>query len=222
VTANTELSMVVASPDAAAELAHMLDPLGQLFGAAPVHAPGGMVRLADPWGASIALAAPFPGERGCRGAVHLHADRSRLQDAATFSRFVRTMHHRSDDLRRLMGTNPRCRRLGPLPQGLVDRVSRADFGEMSWTEARGCLRGVDLSKWLDVNLRNVVYDIPGKPTVEWRILPACLDERPILAAWALFSAILSQARRGHESLDGPVSAWLDELTLTPDVRARWS
>ena len=49
--------------DAAAPLSTVLDPLAALFGTTPQQHPGGMVRVVDSHGASVAIGAPLPGER---------------------------------------------------------------------------------------------------------------------------------------------------------------
>ncbi|NCP18558.1 MAG: hypothetical protein GW855_05280 [Erythrobacter sp.] len=49
--------------DASAPLDAVLDPLAALFGTAPQQHPGGMVRVVDAHGASVAIGAPLPGER---------------------------------------------------------------------------------------------------------------------------------------------------------------
>jgi hypothetical protein len=57
------LRLIMRHCDADAPLEAVLDPIGGLFGVAPEHAPGGMVRVKDERGASVAIAAPLPGER---------------------------------------------------------------------------------------------------------------------------------------------------------------
>ena len=57
------LRLIMRHCDPDAPLANVLDPIAALFGVAPEHAAGGMVRIKDERGASVAIAAPLPGER---------------------------------------------------------------------------------------------------------------------------------------------------------------
>ncbi len=57
------LRLIMHHTDAHAPLAKVLEPAAQLFRSTLAHHPDGMVRLSDDLGASIAIAAPLPGER---------------------------------------------------------------------------------------------------------------------------------------------------------------
>lgn len=57
------LRLIMRHADPAAPLNEILNPVAKLFGTTPEHLPEGMVRLADSHNASIAIAAPLPGER---------------------------------------------------------------------------------------------------------------------------------------------------------------
>lgn len=237
--------------DPRAPIEHVLDPLGALFGSEPELLPSGVVRLADPWGSSLALAAPLPGERErpceialaptvggelmdqvlaiarelgftapAEGAVHLHADRGPLESASALRQLVHLLDGREADLHRVLRTNPRCRRLAPWPAALRSAVDQPGFASLSWAQALEHLRPLRLSKWVDLNLRNLVHDIPGKPTVEWRILPVSLEARPILAAARLFEAILARAADPKPVTTQGLDQWLEDLPLGDD-RQHW-
>lgn len=57
------LRLIVRHCDAAAAIETVLDPVASLFGVRVKPAAGGMVRVEDEAGASVAIAAPLPGER---------------------------------------------------------------------------------------------------------------------------------------------------------------
>lgn len=57
------LRLVLEQADPSAELAEVLTPVAGLFGTQAQPGPGGMVKVNDRSGASIAIAAPLPGER---------------------------------------------------------------------------------------------------------------------------------------------------------------
>ena len=57
------LSLIQEQARADQELERVLDPIASLFGTQPTPGPGGMFRVNDRAGASIAIVAPLPGER---------------------------------------------------------------------------------------------------------------------------------------------------------------
>lgn len=57
------LRLIMRHADPGAPLDTILEPIAKLFGTKLEHFENGMVRLADPYGAPIAMAAPLPGER---------------------------------------------------------------------------------------------------------------------------------------------------------------
>lgn len=57
------LHLVMEHADPDAPLGEVLAPLARLFGTEPMEGPGGMVKVNDRQGASVAIAAPLPGER---------------------------------------------------------------------------------------------------------------------------------------------------------------
>lgn len=158
-------------------------------------------------------------------ATHIHFDGTPLCDPRAFRNLVRLIETYGPSLKRLVGTNPRCRRLGGWPDALHDLVESPDFTAQSWADAKTQLEDVGLTKYCDVNLKNIVHDIPHKHTIEFRILPGLLDTSPVLDAAALFESILRHAIDTPEIPRAPLAAsarpLLEQLSLDADVRAHW-
>ncbi len=104
-------------------------------------------------------------------AVHVHLDAAARQDADTLSAFLRRLAPRLPGLRSRVGTNPRCRRLGSWPPALLELVSTPAFPTLPWPTAAERLRGLGLSRYVDLNLRSVTHGVPGRPASELRVLP---------------------------------------------------
>lgn len=155
---------------------------------------------ADRHGERLAQLLAAARHAGCtvpvEAAVHVHLDAAPLRDARVLRDLVRLVAPRSALLRAVLATNPRCRRLGPLPAKLVELVERPRFVRLGWDDARAQLREVGLVKYADVNVANVVDPPPGKDTIEWRILPGSIDAAEILAGAALCEAIVRTAVAG--------------------------
>jgi hypothetical protein len=124
------------------------------------------------------------------GAVHLHFDAAPLCSAPTFARLVNAFHERREELREKVGTNRRCRRLGPWPDELIELVNDVGFTQLPWEEARAKVAALKPTKYRDFNIRNIVMDFPGKHTFEVRILPVFTRAKPIIAQARLFEKIL--------------------------------
>ncbi|HUS27930.1 MAG TPA: amidoligase family protein [Kofleriaceae bacterium] len=158
-------------------------------------------------------------------ATHIHFDGAPLRDARAFRNLVRLVATWSPALKKLVGTNPRCRRLGGWPDALYEVVEAPDFAQLSWDEAKARLAEVGLSKYCDVNVKNIVHDVPNKPTIEFRVLPGLRDTQPILAAAALFEGVLRLAceKRDFERERVATNAkrLLDVLPLDEAVRKHW-
>jgi hypothetical protein len=114
-------------------------------------------------------------------AVHVHFDAGVFRDAGRFHRLVELFTARRDELRQLFDTNPRCRQLGPLNDDLVTLVGSPGFDDRPWPEVDRALRPIQLSKYCDVNLRNLKDRTRGKDTVEVRILAGSIDTEAIAA-----------------------------------------
>jgi hypothetical protein len=57
------LRLIQCQTDPSLPLGQVMAPIAKLFGTEPEQSPGGMIRVNDQMGASIAIAAPLPGER---------------------------------------------------------------------------------------------------------------------------------------------------------------
>lgn len=108
-------------------------------------------------------------------AVHLHLDAEPYRCASRLGPLVRTMSQTRDSIRAELGTNPHCRRLGPLPDHLVERCTEPGFDDTPWPEVQALLAHVPLTKYCDLNLVNLRDRLSGKDTVEVRILPGSID-----------------------------------------------
>jgi hypothetical protein len=129
-------------------------------------------------------------------AVHVHFDARRLRTPRAVRSLVRLVDTYGPALKARVGTNARCRRLGGWPEALRAVVEAPEFVELAWPDAQARLARVGLTKYCDVNLRNVVHDVPDKPTVEVRVLPGAIEEAPIVAGAALFAAVMELAVSG--------------------------
>lgn len=135
-------------------------------------------------------------------AVHLHLDGAPFRQVDAFTALVRLFGHWRSPLWRMLGTNPACRRLAPLPSSLLDIVDRPWSevdGVSGWARLQAAARTTGLTKFFDVNLAQLLTDDPVRDTVEVRILPGSLDGHDVLARAALVEALLDRCRSG-----GPV------------------
>lgn len=157
------------------------------------------------------------------GATHLHFDGIPLCSAAAIRNLVNLLWTYGDCLKTWARTNPNCRRLGPWPDSLLEVVQADDFPSLSWPLAVEKLRAVELTKYCDFNLVNLLRGQPDKLTFEVRIAPSTLTSEPILRIAELFEAILKRAiapfpvrpqtpLATHEPL--PIQFY-NELGLTP-------
>ncbi len=225
----------------------VLAPVAALFGSTVQRREGGMTRVEDDRGVSVALCAPLPGERerpceivtapierGHRqvlrglldqarglgfslpveGATHIHFDATRLCDAVILGRLVEVLHRHGPGLRRMVGVNPACIRLGPWPDGLIQRVRDPEFLAMGWPDARAALGTLGLTKYCDFNLSNLIAGTKDKHTFEVRILPAILDADAVIAAAGLFQGLLVWCRDVAPDTEIPTSL-MDLLVRLP-------
>lgn len=163
------------------------------------------------------------------GACHLHFDATPLCAAPVLANLVCLLVTHGGNLRRLVGTNPKCRRLGSWPPELWEMVSMPEFRQLPWPEASACLQQLELSKYCDFNLKNFIHSIPDKHTFEARIFPVWQQEQPILAAASLMEAILRRALAVEEIPPIPplewslaqIEAFLNYLPMSPEVRQFW-
>ena len=135
-------------------------------------------------GPARALGFTVPAE----AATHLHLDGAPFRRPAALANVVRLFGWWREPLHHALGTNPRCRRLAPLPPALV----RLAAGAPSETELRDAAWEGGLTKFFDVNLTQLLTDDPVRDTLEVRILPGTLLGAEALAGAALVEALLER------------------------------
>ena len=127
------------------------------------------------------------------GATHIHFDAEALCSARIFANLVNLLWTYGEILKQLVGTNPKCRRLGLWDYSLLELVNESDFRQLTWEEAKVRLRKLQFTKYCDFNLKNLVYHIPDKHTFEARIFPVWMYSEPILESAVLMEAVLNYA-----------------------------
>ncbi len=215
------LGLIARGADPAAPLEQVLAPLARLFGA-EVTSAGPVRLVRDPAGCTVALAAPLPGqrERPCEvvtvplvedhersleallrpardlgftvpveAAVHLHVDGAPFRDVTAFCNLVRLFGRWREPLRAALGTNPGCTRLRPLPADLVALVERP---WRDWPSLQRAAAQTGLTKYFDVNLTQLLTDVPVRDTVEVRVLPGALHGGEIVRRAALLEGLLDR------------------------------
>lgn len=158
------------------------------------------------------------------GATHIHFDAAPLTSAGAIANLVRMLSAHGEALKRLVGTNPNCIRLGRWPDALVALAAAPGFAALDWPAARQALAGVGLTKYCDFNLLNVATADRTKHTFEVRILPATLDPAPIVDAAVLFAALLRwcATQPAPAALPATLPALLAALPLPERARRRWT
>jgi len=193
------LQLVMQQADAVAPISDVLTPIAHLFGTEPQYGIGGMVRVTDKTGESIAIAAPLPGERerpcelitapisnnhyeqvdsllgiarrlgftpAAEGAIHIHFDATKLMNAPVLANLMRVLWRFGDELKILMKSNPRCRRLGRWSQELYDHIQQPEWSNLSWEEAKQSLVDFEITKHCDFNIKNIIQLEAEKQTFE--------------------------------------------------------
>ncbi len=149
-------------------------------------------------------------------AVHVHLDAAPFRAPQAFANLVRLFGHWRGVLWSVLGTNPECVRLAPLPQALVELVEEP-WEDGGWVPLRDAARATGLTKYADVNLTQLVSARPLRETVEVRILPGGIDTDAIVGSAAVVEAVLRRCLE-HGPLPRPGAgadldphAALDEL-----------
>jgi Putative amidoligase enzyme len=142
-------------------------------------------------------------------AAHVHLDGAPFREASALANVVRLFAHWREPLRRLLGTNPNCRRLAPLPAelvALVDQVRHPSTEQLREAATRG-----GLTKFFDVNLTQLLRDDPLRDTIEIRILPGSLVTAEVIERAAVVEGLLERCLDGSRfplppaGLDGAVA-----------------
>ena len=180
--------------------------------------------FADRTGNTIALASPYGGgrERACEivtpplaadhterleellaparelgfsvpfdGSVHLHVDGAPFRRPHALANVIRLFAHWRDPLRTLLATNPASNRLAPLPEPLV----AAAEGEPSYERIQQAAEQITLSKFFDVNVRQLLKPHPERDTLEIRILPSTTSAEEIAARAATVESLLARCEQ---------------------------
>ena len=158
------------------------------------------------------------------GATHVHFDATPLLSAGAVANLVILLSRHGDELKRLVGTNPHCIRLGKWPDRLLPLVTSPGFAGLEWPVARKELSAIGLAKFCDFNLLNLVTANRDKHTFEVRILPATLDPLAILRSAELFAAILSHCvalPRSMQPVADGLQSVLCALPLAEPARSHW-
>jgi hypothetical protein len=153
-------------------------------------------------------------------AVHVHVDGEPFRRPEAFANLVRLFGPWREVLWAVLGTNPACRRLAPLPGALLDLVEQpwddAD-GRTGWARLQEAARTVGLTKYADINLTQLVAARPQRDTVEVRILPGAIDADAVVRGAAVVERLLTRCldprpvpRPGADAAHDPHGA-LDDL-----------
>ncbi|MEZ4316429.1 MAG: amidoligase family protein [Myxococcota bacterium] len=147
-------------------------------------------------------------------ATHLHLESAALESAPVLASLVELLATWGDALKAAVRSNPRCVRLGPIPDALLETVRTPGFRELDWPSARARLASLKLSKYVDWNMKNLAHPRADKPTFEVRVLPGTLRAEPVEQAARLFVAIAQRCVHGPpvEPADrAPLGGLLDQL-----------
>jgi hypothetical protein len=158
------------------------------------------------------------------GATHIHFDAAPLTEAATIARLAQTLLRHGAQMKRLLGANPNCVRLGAWPAAFAALSESPAFAALDWPSARAAMLETGLSKYCDYNLINIAKANAAKHTFELRVLPTHLHARPIMAAGELFAGLLRWCVETAgaplaipETLPGLIAA----LQLPEDLSKHW-
>lgn len=157
-------------------------------------------------------------------AVHIHFDGERLKSAPAIANLVRLFAAHGEALKPLVGTNPKCRRLSPWPGELLPLVKSVPFMMRDWAGARAAMAELELTKYCDFNIFNLVHNTPNKHTFEVRILPSGLETGPIVEAARFFEAMLDwvvDAGAGLRKVPASLGDLIAEIPLDDAERAVW-
>jgi hypothetical protein len=157
-------------------------------------------------------------------ATHVHFDAAPLASAKSVAALVRVLWKHGDALKRLVGFNPNCVRLGRWPEALPALTEGEAFRALDWTAAKAALMATGLTKYCDYNLLNLASDNRRKLTFELRVLPTSMSVEPVLFATALFEGILrwSIAPGALDApLPGSLGGLIGALDLAEDVERYW-
>jgi hypothetical protein len=159
------------------------------------------------------------------GATHIHIDASHFCSPSVFRNLVTLLWLYGDLLRMLFKTNPHCRKIGTIPKPLWEMVHSDQWNSLDWIEACEHLKKLSLSKYMDFNLRNLIYKTPNKHTIEVRILPVWLEYEPLIMAIDLIQAVFERSFDPMSTFASPgqidITNLLNSLSLSYSTRTYW-
>lgn len=157
------------------------------------------------------------------GATHVHFDGEPLCSARAIAGLVDVWSRHGEALKRLVGVNRACVRLGDWPAGLAELTGSEAFQAMDWAGAKAALGGIGLTKYCDLNLANLLTGRSEKHTVEVRVLPALLEVEPLMEAAALFDGVLGWCRDREPGEPAPLTLvdLLIQSSVDDAARTHW-
>ncbi len=236
------LRLIAAQCDPGSHLPVVLDPVAELWGA-ETREHGRFLRLDDPAGATIALAAPLSGERerpcevitpplagGHRAALAELLGPARELGFSVPTEAAVHLHldggpfrapHALANVVRLFAHHrePLRALLATNPAcrrlaPLPEQLVAAVAGTPAVDDLRSAAADGGLTKFYDVNLTQLLTDTPVRDTVEVRILPGMLDEGEIVDRAALIELLLERCLDPE-----PIPAGADLLDLAAEALA---
>ncbi len=180
------------------------------------------IPLVEKW---LSLAQDLHFTAPLEGATHLHIDASSFCSVDIFRNLINLLWTHGANLRRLLRSNPNCRKVGMVPESLWQIVQSESWPDLDWEQACQQLKPLNLSKYMDFNFRNMIFQIPHKYTIEVRILPVWLDFEPLIMAIDLIQALFERSLEPVLPLPpaGPeeIGSLLDILPLPNEIRSYW-
>ena len=131
------------------------------------------------------------------GALHLHLDRDPWRSAPRLAALILNFSAERKQWYERLQPNPRCRRLGPFSQAVVDAARSyqgddfEEFSELLW-QARP-------EKHCDISILDILRHNPVQPTVEIRCLPLRLDLEEVQTRVEWIEAKLTEAAKSADS-----------------------
>ena len=141
-------------------------------------------------------------------ALHIHFDGSRLCEVPVLQNLGALLYPRRQMLRKMLSTNPSCRRLGPWPDTLIEILRNPESSKLSWPQLVSRFNRREILKYCDFNIRNLLFPPPNKKTFEVRLLPVSLEASAIVGMAKLFELVLEKA------CDSQLLPWTDEVEVS--------
>lgn len=154
-------------------------------------------------------------------ATHIHFDAKPLRSATFIMNFVNIISLYGNDFRALVEANSECVRIGQWTPELSNMVSQDDFIGLSWEDTRVKLASLELTKYCDFNLVNLINQDTAKDTLEIRILPGMLDAQQIMRCAMLFESVIRYCCDPSTVQPKSFVALIKALSLQLDLSNYW-